>query len=176
MYATSSDTFFLATLRVHLRWPTVIYHLQSRPAEQLTAYENVSHQNTPPSLSTASACPCSPARQKRLGLTSHLLASKTLNSPHRHRHRQHQPPGNLPPSTPNIPCSTPPPPPPHFLLPCPHRARAPSHASPRNKYADADADIPADRPRFLTPRIARSNLVLYRERAALVQKRHELKK
>jgi hypothetical protein len=28
-------------------------------------------------------------------------------------------------------------------------ARAPSHASPRNKYADADADIPADRPDFL---------------------------
>jgi hypothetical protein len=48
MYATSRNTVLLATLRVILLWPTIIYHLQSRPAEQLTARQNVSHQNTPP--------------------------------------------------------------------------------------------------------------------------------
>jgi hypothetical protein len=103
-------------------------------------------------------------REKRLRLTSQLPAGKTLNAPHHFHHHQ----ASSSPYTllllPNIPCTTPPHPSTSTSIfsSSPHRAHArlPRLATgAKTTQTQTSLLIALDS----TPRIARSNLTLYRE-------------
>lgn len=137
---------------------TVVYHFQSRHAEHLTAHQNVSHQNTPPFLSRPQHVLAQLPREKRLRLTSRNIEFPTSPPssstpsicllPHTVRHTLVL----LDYSSSSSSTST-------SIFSSPHRARASHAATEQGRRTRTSLVIALDS----TPRIARSNLTLYRE-------------